>query len=171
MFPSYRKVRTKLVSKHHSAFGIRASWGCLISPAFISPAWCSSLTIYLAALLVFLSDITNPFRNEAGNKKTNVKAGGRGFFPQTNWKPGRRGRAWQPLVQRDLPRSAPAPGGGCGRCNQGQFLKSRSEEREKLLVGENFALCTSCFMALEKGGQERKLRSSFSVLRWIHFCP
>lgn len=36
------------------------------------------LTLYLAVPFIFLSDISNPFRNEAGNGKINVKDRGGG---------------------------------------------------------------------------------------------
>lgn len=71
MFLSSRKLRTKLVSKHQSAFAIRASHGCLTFPVFISPAWYSSCL--LCCIIRILSDLATPFRNEAGHKKINLK--------------------------------------------------------------------------------------------------
>lgn len=58
-------------------------------PAFISPAWVSSF----AALFLFLSDISNPFRNEADNKEIHLKVGEKRerLSPQANSKPGRKG--------------------------------------------------------------------------------
>lgn len=126
-------------------------------PTSISPAWCCSLTDYLAALFVVLSDISNPFRNKTGDM--NSKGGGI-LFP-SKLKTWEEQKGDKPPVQWELPWPPPAVVAE-GIAIQISLRKSKSKHRERqLLVAEK--LCASWFPELRKGEAERKLGSSFSI--------
>lgn len=119
------------------------------------------LTIYLAVLFIFLSDISNPFKNKTSNKKINSKGRRIIFTSKLNsWEEEQGDSHWSSgtfLIHFIS---------GCQwQCNQVAF-ENAGENRgeEQLWVAEK--LCAS-FLGL-KGDEERKPRSGFCLWRWTY---
>lgn len=148
MLPSSGKLRSKLASAHQSAFGRRASCGCLVFlPLFPLPdvaPWPSTLlpcSWFCQTSLILL-------RTRLAIWIQKVE----GFFSQANWKPGRSRRVTSHQSNGNFP--DPSSSGGRGHSNPDQPLKKQEQTQGKTAVSSRKAFCMLVSRVEKVGGRE-----------------